>query len=104
MTDSVEVVIDINQVSGWPGQRLYLSLRALDEFGNPSGSLTRFSLDRHSNNSFVSISSKYVSKLCLNMWTLLIDVMKTYNITVYKLYIQHGMDNMMILVCRVCCM
>ena len=69
VTDSVKLVVDVNQVSGWPGQRLYLSLRALDEFGNPSGSLTRFYFNRHNNNYFVSISSKYVSKLCLDMWT-----------------------------------
>ena len=69
VTDSIKLDIDVNQVSGWPGQSLYLSVRALDEFGNPTGSLTRFSFNRHNNNHFVRISNKYVSKLCLNMWT-----------------------------------
>ena len=69
VTDSVKLVVNVNQVSGWPGQRLYLSLRGLDEFGNPSGLLTRFSFNRHNNNHFVSIFSKYVSKLCLIMWS-----------------------------------
>ena len=104
MTDSIKLVIDINQVTGWPGQRLNLILRALDEFGNPSGSLTHFSLIRYNNNQLVSISSKNASELCLNTWTKLIDLMKTYNITVYELYIQHDINNIIILVYRICCM
>ena len=42
-TDSVKLNIDIDQLSGWPGQWLELPLKALNELGNPSGSLTHFS-------------------------------------------------------------
>ena len=42
-TGSVKLEIDINRVSGWPGQWLELSLKALNELGNPSGSLIHFS-------------------------------------------------------------
>ena len=63
VTDSIKLDIYINQVSGWPGQRLNLSLRALDEFGNPSGSLISFSFSHLDNNHLVSNSSNYVYEL-----------------------------------------
>ena len=59
MTDSVRLDTDINQVSGWPGQTFNLSLKALDELGNPSGSLTRFSFNPN-NNLLVSEFTEHV--------------------------------------------
>lgn len=62
VTDSVRLDIDINQVSGWPGQKFNLSLKALDELGNPSGSLTRFSFNPN-NNKLVSEFTGHPSSL-----------------------------------------
>lgn len=59
VTDSVRLDIDINEVSGWPGQRFNLSLKALDELGNPTGSLIRFSFNPN-NNKLVSEFTRHV--------------------------------------------
>ena len=44
LTDCIHLDLhNLNEVVGWPGKRLNLSLKAVDELGNPTGSVTRFS-------------------------------------------------------------
>ena len=44
LTDCIHLDLhNLNKVVGWPGKRLNLSLKALDELGNPTGTVTSFS-------------------------------------------------------------
>ena len=44
LTDSIHLDLhNLNEVVGWPGKKLNLSLKAVDELGNPTGAVTSFS-------------------------------------------------------------
>ena len=60
LTDSIHLDLHkLNEVVGWPGKRLNLSLKAVDELGNPTGAVTSFSFRSRQQSGGVSLINCY---------------------------------------------
>ena len=44
-TNTIQVLLNSSNITGWAGQRITIPIEAIDELGNPAGALTRFSLN-----------------------------------------------------------
>ena len=75
LTDSIHLdLYDLKEVVGWPGKRLNLPLKAVDELGNPTGSVTRFSFRSRQQSGGVSSINCYEVEVHVIMVKLIIEV------------------------------